>query len=156
MRAHGISELCDFAGVYTRTEEKGSFMRGLDVFVLPSLTEGTPNGIIEAMAYGLPVISTTVGGVPDLVSDETGILVPPGDAEALAQAMSRLAEDAHLRERMGRAARKQYEKLFSPALVLPLMLDTYKRVAAAVDGNGSARVPQNGNGLLHPWAHIEL
>ncbi|HKC66192.1 MAG TPA: hypothetical protein VKB86_21285, partial [Pyrinomonadaceae bacterium] len=78
----------------------------------------------------------------------------PGDAEALAEAMSRLAKDANLRERMGRAARKQYEKLFSPALVLPLMLDTYKRVTAAVDGNGSARMPQNGNGLLHPWAHI--
>lgn len=154
-KAHGISGLCEFPGVYTTVEEKGGFMQSLDVFVLPSLTEGTPNGIIEAMAYGLPVISTTVGGIPDLVSDETGILVAPDDVEALAQAMIRLAQDPHLRERMGRAARKQYEKLFSPHLTLPLMLDTYRRIT---NGNGHhpAHVPPNGNGLLHPWANINL
>ncbi len=153
MKAHGISSLCELTGVYTRIEEKSRFMKSLDVFVLPSLTEGTPNVIIEAMAYGLPVISTTVGGVPDMVSNETGILVPPNDREALAQAMTRLAEDTRLREQMGGAARRQYEKLFSPALVLPLMLDTYKRVAAT-NWNGSSRVQSNGSGLLHPWAHF--
>jgi glycosyltransferase involved in cell wall biosynthesis len=154
-KAHGISGLCEFPGVYTTVEEKGSFMQSLDVFVLPSLTEGTPNGIIEAMAYGLPVISTTVGGIPDLVSDETGILVAPDDVEALAQAMIRLAEDRQLRERMGRAARKRYEKLFSPRLTLPLMLDTYRRITNG-NGNHLAHVPPNGNGLLHPWANINL
>jgi glycosyltransferase involved in cell wall biosynthesis len=156
-KAHGITGLCEFPGVYTRIEEKGSFMQSLDVFVLPSLTEGTPNGIIEAMAYGLPVISTTVGGIPDLVSDETGILVAPDNVEALAQAMARLAGDAHLRERMGRAARQRYEKLFSPHLTLPLMLSTYRRVAHAnANGNHLAHTPADGNGLLHPWAHINL
>jgi glycosyltransferase involved in cell wall biosynthesis len=154
-RAHGVSGLCEFPGVYTRIEEKSRFMQSLDVFVLPSLTEGTPNGIIEAMACGLPVISTTVGGVPDLVSDETGILVPPGDVEALSHAMSRLAEDSRLRERMGQAGRKRYEKLFNPELVLPLMIATYRRVAPG-NGNHSASVGSNGNGLLHPWAHLNL
>jgi glycosyltransferase involved in cell wall biosynthesis len=154
-KAHGISGLCEFPGVYTTVEEKGSFMQSLDVFVLPSLTEGTPNGIIEAMAYALPVISTTVGGIPDLVSDDTGILVAPDNVEALAQAMTRLAEDRHLRERMGRAARKRYEKLFSPRLILPLMLDTYRRIANG-NGNHLAHVSTDGNGLLHPWANINL
>jgi len=153
-KAHSVIGQCEFQGIYTQVEQKSSFMQGLDVFVLPSLTEGTPNGIIEAMAYGLPVISTTVGGIPDLVVDETGILVPPGDVEALAQAMRRLTENPGLREQMGHAARKRYEKLFSPALVLPLMLDTYRRVAAG-NGNHSVHTMTNNNGLLHPWAqHI--
>lgn len=154
-KAHGVAGLCQLSGVYTLSEEKAAFMRSLDVFVLPSLTEGTPNGIIEAMAYGLPIISTTVGGVPDIVNDAAGILVPPGDVEALAQAMGRLAEDRELRERMGHAAREQYEKLFNPDLVLPLMLDTYRRVARG-NGNHSAHTAPESNGLLHPWAHINL
>lgn len=154
-KAHGVAGQCEFSGVYTLSEEKAAFMRDLDVFVLPSLTEGTPNGIIEAMAHGLPIISTTVGGVPDIVTDEAGILVPPGDVEALAQAMGRLAEDRGLRERMGHAAREQYEKLFNPDLVLPLMLDTYRRVANG-NGNHSAHTAPESNGLLHPWAHINL
>jgi glycosyltransferase involved in cell wall biosynthesis len=150
-RAHGVAGQCEFQDVYTQIEEKSRFMQSLDIFVLPSLTEGTPNGIIEAMAYGLPVIATTVGGIPDLVVKETGILVPPGDAEAVAQAMELLAGNTRLREQMGRAARKRYEKLFNPELVLPLMLDTYRRVAAR-NGNRSARLVQK-NGLSHPWAH---
>lgn len=150
-----LSELCEFKGVYTRIKEKSRFMRGLDIFILPSLTEGTPNGVIEAMAHGLPVIATTVGGLPDLISDEIGILVPPGDVEALAEAMYRLALDAALRQRMGSAARQRYEELFDPALVLPLILDTYRRVAAA-NGNHSTPAAPNGNGLSHPWAHVSL
>jgi glycosyltransferase involved in cell wall biosynthesis len=148
----GIAGRCDFPGVYTRPEEKSAFMQSLDVFVLPSLTEGTPNCIVEAMAHGRPVISTTVGGIPDVVTPDTGILVPPEDATALAHAMSRLAEDPDLRARMGRAAKERYEKLFSPCAVLPLMLNTYERVAAR-SNNRTAIASPNGNGLLHPWAH---
>ena len=152
-KAHCVAGQCEFQGIYTQIEEKSLFMQSLDIFVLPSLTEGTPNGVIEAMAYGLPVISTTVGGIPDLVVNETGILVPPGDVEALAQAMERLAGDPHLREQMGQAARKRYENLFNPDLVLPLMLDTYRRVAAGNGHNNSASKLPESNGLLHPWAH---
>jgi glycosyltransferase involved in cell wall biosynthesis len=151
-KTHRVARQCEFAEIYTLNKQKIAFMQSLDVFVLPSLTEGTPNGIIEAMAHGLPIISTTVGGVPDLVTDETGILVPPGDTEALARAMSRLAEDPHLRARMGHAARERYEKLFNPALVLTLMLDTYKRVAGR-NGNHAPQTSPNGDGSLHPWAN---
>ncbi|HEX8845574.1 MAG TPA: glycosyltransferase family 4 protein [Pyrinomonadaceae bacterium] len=147
--ALGIASRCHFPGIYTRPEQKSAFMRSLDAFVLPSLTEGTPNCIAEAMAHGLPVIASAVGGIPDVVTDETGILVPPGDACALAHAMLRLAEDPALRKRLGRAGRKRYEELFSPRAVLPLMLSTYERVAGR-NGLGSAH--EDGAGVCaHPW-----
>ena len=149
----GVAGRCDFTPVYTRPEQKSAFMCSLDVFVLPSLTEGTPNSIAEAMAHGLPVIATRVGGIPDVVTPETGILVPPEDAGALARAMSHMASDRSLCERMGRAAKERYEKLFSPREVLPVMLDTYHRVAAANGGRAEA-TPANGNGHSHPWAHL--
>jgi hypothetical protein len=69
--------------------------------------------------------------------------------------MSRLAEDSLLRERMGQAARERYEKLFNPSLVLPLMMETYRRVAPG-NGNHLTNARPDGNGLLHPWAHLNL
>jgi glycosyltransferase involved in cell wall biosynthesis len=150
-KMRGVFSDCEFADVYTHIEDKSSFLQSLDVIVLPSLTEGTPNVIIEAMAYGLPVISTTVGGIPDIVDDESGILVPPGDAQALTQAMCRLAGDPTLRAKMGRAARERYEKLFNPAVVLLLMLDTYRRITTG-GGKHPPNARPDGSRLLHPWA----
>jgi len=69
--------------------------------------------ILEAMAAGLPVVATSVGGVPELVLDEeTGLLVPPGDAEALAAALRRVLEDAYLRRRLGSAGRERAQREF--------------------------------------------
>ncbi|HYY59026.1 MAG TPA: glycosyltransferase family 4 protein [Pyrinomonadaceae bacterium] len=150
-RALGVASRSEFSGVYTRPEQRNSFMQRLDMFALPSLTEGTPNSIVEAMAHGLPIIASAVGGIPDVVTDEVGILVPPGDEAALAEAIVRLAEDAKLRERMGRAARLRYEKLFSPEAVLPLLLDTYRRVAS----REPAEAPTPSNNGTHPWAHAK-
>jgi len=77
-----------------------------DVFVLSSNWEGSPLAVMEAMAAGLPVISTAVGGVPELVrSGEHGILVPPGDCLAFTQAMRLLSTDSGKRSAMGGAAR---------------------------------------------------
>jgi glycosyltransferase involved in cell wall biosynthesis len=147
-----VSHACDFPPVYTQLEEKGAFMRSLNVFVLPSLTEGTPNSIMEAMAYGLPVISTTVGGIPDVVTAETGILVPPEDTEALAGAMLQLADDPPLRARMGVAAKFRYEELFSPDSVLPVVMNRYR---AVISGKNNQRQGDNaeGNEISHPWAN---
>jgi glycosyltransferase involved in cell wall biosynthesis len=90
-----------------------------DVFVLPAVhardgrREITPNVLIEAMAMQLPVISTTVGGIPEIVEDGvSGILVPPGDERALADAIRRVLGDAVLRERLGRKARRRIEERF--------------------------------------------
>ena len=141
-----LERKCEFAGVYNTVQGREKFMSGIDVFVLPSLTEGTPNAIIEAMAHEKPIIATEVGGIPDLVDESVGILVPPGDAKALGQAMTKLAGDAELRRTMGIAARRSYEKLFTSHAVLPLLTDFYERLTRP-DQAGRARA--NGH---HPWA----
>lgn len=150
--ALGVAHACDFPPVYTQLEEKGAFMQSLNVFVLPSLTEGTPNSIMEAMAYGLPIISTTVGGIPDVVTAETGILIPPEDTEALAGAMLRLAADPALRTRMGEAAKSRYEELFSPDSVLPVVMNRYRAVISGKDNQRQGDRPE-GDALSHPWAY---
>jgi glycosyltransferase involved in cell wall biosynthesis len=147
-----VAHACDFPPVYTQLEEQDAFMRSLNVFVLPSLTEGTPNCIMEAMAHGLPVISTTVGGIPDVVTPESGILVPPEDTEALAVAMLRLAADPALRTRMGAAAKSRYEELFSPDAVLPVMINRYQTVISGKNNHRQGDKPE-GDKLSHPWAN---
>jgi glycosyltransferase involved in cell wall biosynthesis len=140
-----------YHGVYTHPEECRAFMESLDVFVMPSFTEGTPNSIVEAMACGKPIIASDVGGIPDMIGDEAGILVTPGDVAGLADAIARFAGDSDLRRKMGAAAKERYHKLFSPSVVLPLMLDTYARVVQ--NGNRHAVEPSR-NGDRHPWAMI--
>jgi glycosyltransferase involved in cell wall biosynthesis len=144
-----LGDACEFVGHYSEPWGKAAFMNSLDVFVLPSLAEGTPNSIIEAMAHGIPVIASEVGGIPDMIGEDAGIRVAPGDTAALAEAMLRLANDPELRRRMGTAAEERYQKLFSPKVVLPLMLDIYQRV---VRNGHSANAIASGNGNLHPWA----
>lgn len=144
-RALGIAGACERPTVYTGPAGRSAFMRSVDVLVLPSLTEGTPNCIVEAMAHGLPVISTPVGGIVDLVTPDVGVLVPPGDPEALAGAMTDLAGDAHRRACMGAAALARYQCTFSPAAVMPLLLRTYRRVA------GTAAPADDG--VVHAWAN---
>ena len=134
----------EFVGSYDGAVGCSAFMRTLDVFVLPSFAEGTSKSVIEAMAHGLPIITTSVGGSPDLLTPEAGILVPPGDSAALADAMQSLAADPELRKRMGQAARARYLKLFAPNAVLAVLTDTYARVAGR-NGHKS----HNGH---HPWS----
>jgi glycosyltransferase involved in cell wall biosynthesis len=89
-----------------------------DVFVLPSVYEGFSNAILEALASGLPVIATDVGGAREQVRDgETGLIIPCGDDEALADAMGKLAADQDLRERMGDAARADSERFGFDAMI---------------------------------------
>ena len=140
-----------YHGVYTHPEECRAFMESLDVFVMPSFTEGTPNSVVEAMACGKPIIASEVGGIPDMLGGDSGILVPPGDIPALTEAIVRLARDPELRQAMGAAAKVRYQKLFSPNVVVPLMVETYRRVTR--NGHGAAAAI-SGNGFAHPWAHI--
>ena len=98
-------------------------MQGLDCFVLPSQAEGISNTILEAMAAGLPVLATDVGGNAELVLDgETGALVPPGDVQALADGLLRMANDRVCAAAMGRAGRARVEQHFS----LPAMVAGYR------------------------------
>lgn len=152
LRELGLSDAWEFAGTYKETLGCTVFMRSLDVFVLPSFAEGTSNSVIEAMAHGLPIVASDVGGLRDLLPPEAGILVPAGDSAKLAEAMQRLASDPELRARMGKAARQRYLDLFSPNAVLPLLVKTYSRVLGATILNGPA--PESANGA-HPWEICE-
>ncbi len=81
-------------------------LQGSQVFLFPSRSEGMPNALLEAMATGLPCVATRIGGNSDLVQHGvTGLLTPPGDAEALADALLALLEDRALRKRLGASAR---------------------------------------------------
>lgn len=99
----------EWAGPRPATETP-DWMRRFDFLVLPSLSEGRPNVVVEAMASGLPVIATSVGGVPELVSDgRTGLLVKAGDAQELADVIRNLCTNAALRGSLGRAGRAYVE-----------------------------------------------
>src|SRR5712692_1434344 len=125
-KALDVASRYRYHGVYTHPEQCRAFMESLNAFVMPSLSEALRTAIVEAMACGKPIIASEVGGIPDMIGCESGILVPPGDMNALAEAMLRLAQDANLRRRMGQAAKERYQKLFSPKVVVPLMLETYR------------------------------
>jgi glycosyltransferase involved in cell wall biosynthesis len=146
-RELALDGTCEFVGVYSEPLGRSAFMNSLDVFVLPSLAEGTPNSIVEAMACGKPIIASDVGGVADMMGNDAGILVAPGDVHTLADAMRRLAQDRELREQMGRSAQERYRTLFAPAAVFPLLVETYERVMR----NGAQTSAASGNGHFHPW-----
>ena len=108
--------------------QKDAALHAADIFVLPSYNEGLPISLLEAMGLGVPVISTTVGGIPELIEDgETGILVEPGDAEGLAESLLRLLRDPQLRVRIGEAGRRRVQENYSADSVLPRLQQVYDR-----------------------------
>lgn len=140
----------ELTGVYISPRERSLFMQSIDVFVSPSLSEGTPNAIIEAMAHAKPVIATDVGGTADIVTEEVGIVVPADDSKALGAAMARLAGDSELRRALGNNARSKFEQLFTPRAVLPVLIDFYERAVnqSRFSGNGQT---QRSIQESHPW-----
>lgn len=139
-RQVGVEEAVDFFGAQTDT---ASFLQNSRVFVLSSIAEGLPNVVLEAMACGLPVVSTIVGAVPEVIEDgKTGYLVPCGDAEGLAHGISSLLQDPERARQMGAAGlavvterfglnqmRKRYEEIYQQLMHL-------KRPAAPPRANG--------------------
>jgi glycosyltransferase involved in cell wall biosynthesis len=94
--------LADVVTLLGRRADVGSLLDRADVAVLPSYTEGLPNAVLEAMAHGVPVVATDVGGTSSLLATGAGILVPPSDASALATALRTMLQDPELRARAGR------------------------------------------------------
>jgi colanic acid/amylovoran biosynthesis glycosyltransferase len=112
-RQLGIYERLDFAG-YVDPERVREYLRQSDIFILPSFAEGVPVCLMEAMASGVPVLSTYVGGIAELVeSEQTGLLVPAGDSSALSQAIVRYLDDFELRQRVSRLARQKIVAAFN-------------------------------------------
>jgi glycosyltransferase involved in cell wall biosynthesis len=110
------------------------------MFVLGSRSEGIPLTVLEAMACGLPVVGTRVGGVPEVVVDrETGLLVPPSDPSALAHAIASLWNDPESCERMGRAGRRRAEELFDVRRMVAQYEALYIERAAAIPRLRAAR-----------------
>lgn len=110
VRELGLHEAVRFVGARPRSEMPGWYAAA-DLFCLPSLYEGFPLAILEAMAAGLPVVATAVAGVPEAVVDGvTGRVVPPEDAASLARALSELAADPEAARRLGEAGRKRVEE----------------------------------------------
>jgi len=100
-----------------------------DVVVLPSLREGTPLVLLEAMACGKPVVATRVGGIPEIVKHgENGLLVRPKDIEGLSKAILTLLEDPDLREEMGKKARRRAVKEFDWDIKADEVIRVYKEV----------------------------
>src|SRR5262249_44673352 len=115
-------------------------MRALDLFVLPSLAEGISNTILEAMASGLPVVATTVGGNPELVEDGvTGTLVAPGDPQGMAAALRVYAESADLCRRRGQAALATIEERFRMDAMMSAYLSVYDNLLAGARAAHTAR-----------------
>jgi hypothetical protein len=128
-------------------QDVGAVLRTADVFVLPSLSEARPRSIIEAMSLGLPVVASRVGGIPSLVMhDETGLLVPPGDAGSLAAALDRLIEAPALRTLLGAAGRERAAAECRPDRTALEYVALYRRLAAA----GSAQFA-NRSAALRVW-----
>lgn len=106
-----------------------SWMRYFTVYCLPSVAEALPLSLIEAMAWGCPIVATRVGGVPEALGDGmAGVLVPPGDPQALASGMQRLLQDSALRERLGRSARQRYQERFTHTAMARAVAELYARL----------------------------
>jgi len=113
LRAANVEDRCTFLGEVAPNDVAG-VMQACDLLALPSTMEGLPYVIIEAMASRLPVVASDVNGIPEMIDDgDTGFLVPPADAAAMAVSLAKLIEDKPLRSQMGERARARFEKDFT-------------------------------------------
>jgi glycosyltransferase involved in cell wall biosynthesis len=110
-------------------EAKNHLLLQADAFVLPSLAEGLPMSLLEAMAARLPVVVTAVGAMPEVVHDGVeGYLIPPEDPTALRDALDRLASSSELRDRMGKAASESCERKYGIERMVDTLIDIYAKL----------------------------
>jgi glycosyltransferase involved in cell wall biosynthesis len=117
-----------FLGQVTGQAKLDVFLKA-SIFILPSYGEGLPYALLEAMGSGLPVISTPVGAIPELVKEgRNGFLIQPGDYRALADRISRLLEDRSLRSRMSEANRETIEQHYMPQVAMSRFDEVYRKL----------------------------
>ena len=121
----GVNEKVIFAGYRSDARR---LLAGMDVFALPSLVEGEPVSLMEAMDAGLPVVAAAAGGIPEIVSNNTGgILIEPNNLDALCDALARILSDSQQRKQMGAAGRERIHQLFSAQRMTEEFQNCYER-----------------------------
>ncbi|MDE3051990.1 MAG: glycosyltransferase, partial [Nitrospirota bacterium] len=122
----GITENVVFLGHREDTDE---LLQALDIFVLPSLSEGIPMALLEAMAASRAVVASRVGGIPEIVEDGfEGFLVEPMDPDSLAERCRRLIASPDVARKMGEQARKRVERDFSATAMADRVASVYKEL----------------------------
>ena len=129
-RALGVADRCVFLGYRS---DVPAILAAADLVVLPSLFEGLPVSILEAMAAQRPVVATAIGGTDEAIThDQTGLLVPAGDSTALATAIQRVRVDPALGQRLAAAGRQRVEREFSSASTAAGVMRVYDEIMAEV------------------------
>jgi glycosyltransferase involved in cell wall biosynthesis len=124
----GLASRVHFLGA---RRDLGNLLAAMDVFVLPSLWEGLPLSLLLAMGAAVPVVSTAVAGIPEVVHDgQTGLLVPPADVPALGHALERLFDDAAVRARIGQCARADVLPRFGVERYVSAVTELYDHLVA--------------------------
>lgn len=126
----GLADRVSLPG-YVGGARKEALLARAAVFVLPSQFEGVPIGVLEAMAWGVPVVATPVGGIPETLGPEGGRLVPVGDAEALTRALSELLRDPAAARRLGLAGRERAMARHAVAMVVQRLSTLYGELGCA-------------------------
>lgn len=127
----GLDGEAIFVGPFTSRAELTRIMAATDIFAMSSILEGQPLGVVEAMAYGRPIVTTAVGGIPEIIQDGlNGLLCEARNPLCLAAKICQLIEDPALRRRLGEAARRDYEQgPFQPGAVCTHFLSIYREAA---------------------------
>jgi glycosyltransferase involved in cell wall biosynthesis len=109
-RERGLGAHVAFLGFQ---ENIADYYQVLDLLVQPSFSEGLPNTVLEAMCFGVPVLATAVGGVPEIIQDGNGVMVPPNDPDSLAEKMVALLTEGGLRQAIGARGKRSLHPRFS-------------------------------------------
>lgn len=134
VKDHGLSDSVSLPG-YLRGDEKKNVLASSDIFVLPTYYgEGCPVSMLEAMAAGLAIISTPVGGIPDVLKDgENGVLLPQADPSLIYQALKKLMSSPELLARMSRVNHEKAWRCYETSVVTAKIEDSYKKAAGQAE-----------------------
>lgn len=146
VREQGLENIVLFLG---QRYDVDLLLHVMDVFVLPSLWEGLPQVVLEAMAAGRPVVATAVDGTPEIIQDgSTGLLVPPADPYALSSAVKRLLRDRRLRKKLGERGQDHVVRNFDMKIMITNFEKVYRRFMEEKCGNARGKL-ESGKSISH-------